>query len=70
MRSRHMGRLGPPERLASVRANRTAGSTDYVEELRLIEAPVADSLLLGAGDSADDGRAAGDAEGAVPRLQP
>jgi hypothetical protein len=32
--------------------------------------PVADSLLPGAGDSADDGGAAGDAGGAVLRLQP
>src|SRR5580704_15780634 len=45
-------------------------STYCVEKLRLIRAPVADSLLLGAGDSADDGRAAGDAGGAVLRLQP
>jgi hypothetical protein len=38
---------------------------DSVEKLLLKQAPVADSLLLGAGDSADDGRAAGDAGGAV-----
>ena len=44
-------------------------STNCVEKLCLIEAPGADSLLLGAGDSADDGRAAGDAGGAVLRLQ-
>ena len=36
----------------------------------LIAAFGADSLLLGGGDSADDGRAAGDAGGAVLRLQP
>jgi hypothetical protein len=36
-----------------------------VEKLYLIAAPGADSLLLGAGDSVDDGRTAGDARGAV-----
>ena len=36
----------------------------------LIAAFGADSLLLGGGDSADDGRTAGDAGGAVLRLQP
>jgi hypothetical protein len=44
-------------------------STDCVEKLRLIEALLADSLLLRAGDSVDDGQAAGDAGGAVLRLQ-
>src|SRR5271166_5120537 len=44
-------------------------STYFVEKLRLIEAPGADSLLLGAGDSVDDGPTAGDARGAVLRLQ-
>src|SRR5271163_765714 len=58
-------------RLSSERAARLwrAGarrqSTNCVEKLRLIEASGADSLLLGGGDSADDGRAAGDAGGAV-----
>src|ERR1700722_8999343 len=33
-------------------------STNCVEKLRLIEAPGADSLLLGGGDSVDDGRTA------------
>src|SRR6516162_4336453 len=41
-----------------------------VEKLRLKEAVNTDSLRLGAGDSADDGRAASDAGGAVLRLQP
>ena len=45
-------------------------STNCVEKLRLIEAPCADSLLSGGGDSVDDGRAAGDAGGAVLWLQP
>ena len=45
-------------------------STNCVEKLRLIVAPVADSFVPGAGDSTDDGRAAGDAGGAVLRLQP
>jgi hypothetical protein len=36
----------------------------------LIAAPVADSVFLGSGDPADDGRAAGDAGGAVLRRQP
>ena len=36
----------------------------------MIGATIADSLLLGAGDSADDGRTARDAGGAVLRLQP
>src|SRR5271156_4780776 len=40
-----------------------------VEKLRLIEAPGADSLLLGGGDSVDDGRTASDARGAVLWLQ-
>src|SRR5580704_12929516 len=39
-------------------------------KLCLIGAAVADSLLKGAGDSGDDGRATGDAGGAVLRLQP
>ena len=38
-------------------------SANCVEKLCLIEAPGADSLLLGAGDSVDDGRTAGDARG-------
>jgi carbonic anhydrase len=42
---------------------------DCVEEHRLIGAAAADSLRLGTGDSADDGRAAGDAGGAVLLLQ-
>ena len=45
-------------------------SANCVEKLRLIEAPCADSLLSGAGDSVDDGRTADDAGGAVLRLQP
>src|ERR1700733_14869878 len=43
---------------------------DCVEKLRLISVRCADSFCWGAGDSADDGRAAGDAGGAVLRLQP
>jgi hypothetical protein len=43
---------------------------DCVEKLRLISVLCADSFCWGAGDSADDGRAAGDAGGAVLRLQP
>ena len=38
-------------------------------KLRLKGPAVADSLLLGSGDSADDGRASGDAGGAVLWLQ-
>jgi hypothetical protein len=44
-------------------------STNCVEKLRLIAALGADSLLLGAGDSVDDGRTAGDARGTVLWLQ-
>src|SRR3984957_7865960 len=43
---------------------------DIVEKLRLIEVRGAGSLLLGGGDSVDDGRTEGDAGGAVLRLQP
>ena len=43
---------------------------DCVEKLRLIGASATDSVLLGTGDSADDGRAAGDAGGAVLPLSP
>jgi hypothetical protein len=43
---------------------------DCVEKLRLISVRCADSFCWGVGDSADDGRAAGDAGGAVLRLQP
>jgi hypothetical protein len=41
-----------------------------VEKPRLIGRRCADSLRLGVGGSADDGRAAGDVGGAVLRLQP
>src|SRR3984957_11481044 len=51
-------------------AQRRPESKNCVEKLCLIAVPVADSLLFGAGDSADDGRAARDAGGAVLRLQP
>src|SRR5580658_10625569 len=43
---------------------------DFVEKLRLIGALNTDSLLLWLRRFGDDGRAAGDAGGAVLRLQP
>ena len=45
-------------------------STDCVEKLRLISVRCADFFSWGVGDLADDGRTAGDAGGAVLRLQP
>src|ERR1700722_16465503 len=61
----------PPTNIVlALRQGSSTKSTNCVEKLCLIAAPVADSLLFGAGDSADDGRAARDAGGAVLRLQP
>jgi hypothetical protein len=48
----------PPKRGVQRRGLLRPLDVNCVEKLRLIEAPVADSLLLGGGDSADDGRAA------------
>jgi hypothetical protein len=62
--------LKSSDRLSTGRNLQRPLNVDYVEKLCLIGALVPDSVLLGVGDSADDGRAAGDAGGAVLRLQP
>jgi hypothetical protein len=62
------GNIDPKPTFLILRRN---GRTPRIvfEKLRLKEVPVANSLLLGAGDSAADGRAAGDAGGVVLGLQ-
>ena len=65
--------LQPPRHTSTLRkrdARIRPVPTDCVEKLHLISVRCADSFSWGAGDSADDGRTAGDAGGVVLWLQP
>ena len=62
--------IGEAGRRSGVKVPTIRYYANCVEKLRLISVRCADSFSWGVGDSADDGRTAGDAGGAVLRLQP